>query len=88
MILTIDKTTGSCCYFDYRVSGNTGAYRAGTIISVWDGTNTEYTDNSTKDLNASTAGIIFTVTISGSNVVLSSVVTTGSWNIKIGARVI
>ena len=88
-LLSIDKTTGTACYFDYRVSNSsTGAYRAGTVMSVWDGTNIEYTDTSTADLVASTAGIEFVVSVSGSNIIISSVVTTGTWSIKVGARVI
>ena len=57
-------------------------------MSVWDGTNVEYTDTSTPDLIVSTAGVEFAVSISGSNLLFSSVVSTGTWNIKVGARVI
>ena len=85
----LDKTTGSACYFDYRVSNTgTGAYRAGTVTVVWDGSNIQYTDNSTPDLVASTIGIEFSASITGSNLILKSIVTTGTWNIKVGARVI
>ena len=87
--VSIDKTTGSACYFDYRVSNTaTGAFRSGTVMVVWDGTNVQYTDNSTADLGASTLGIEFSSLISGSNLILKSVVTVGTWNIKVGARVI
>jgi hypothetical protein len=88
-ILSIVKTSGSAAYFDYRVSNlSTGAFRAGTVTGVWDGTNATYVDRSTPDLNASTLGVSFTVTISSSNVVLTAVITTGTWNVKVGARFI
>jgi len=88
-LVSFNKLTGTACYFDYRVSNSgTGAYRAGVVMAVWDGTNIEYTDTSTPDLIASTLGIEFTVSISGDNVVLSTTVTTGTWDVKIGTRAI
>lgn len=48
----------------------------------------EYTSTSTNDLNDDTSGISFDVYISGDNVILSSVITTGTWNVKIGCRMI
>jgi len=87
--VTFDKTTGTACYFDYRVSDSgSGAYRAGTVMSVWDGTNVSYTDTSTTDLVASTADIEFTVGISGSNLILYVNITSGTWALKVGARII
>jgi hypothetical protein len=55
---------------------------------VWDGTNVQYTDSSTPDLGASTLGVEFSSLISGSDLILKAIVTTGTWNIKVGARVI
>jgi hypothetical protein len=87
-ILSIDKNTGMACYFDYIVSDAVSSSRAGTIISVWRGSTVEFTDTSTADIGASTTGIEFNVSISGSNLILYSVVTSGTWSIKVGARVI
>ncbi len=88
-ILSTDKTTGSACYYDYRVLNSiTGALRSGTIMAVWNSSSVEYTETSTADLVASTTGISFTVSVVSSNVVLSSTITTGTWDIKVGARVI
>ena len=85
-LVSIDYSTGTVCYFDYRVSNSgTGAYRAGTVMAVWDGSNVEFTDTSTADIVASTAGVEFSVAISGANVVLTAVITTGTWSIKIGS---
>ena len=57
-------------------------------MAVTDGAGAAYTDNSTVDLNASTAGIIFTATISSPNLLLNAVISTGTWSIKISARII
>ena len=91
-LLYINVSTGSAAWFDYRVNDTvTGAYRAGTVMTVWNGataTNTEYTDTSTPDLIASTAGIEFSTGLSGTNVRLIATVTSGTWNVKIGTRAI
>jgi len=49
-----------------------------------------YTDTSTPDLNASTLGISFQVTVSGGNVNLEAVTSSapGPWAVFAGARVI
>ena len=88
-ILSINKTLGSAAYFDYRVSNTaTGAYRSGTVMTVWDGTNSTYTDTSTPDLGASTNGIEFSTSVVGANIVLLGTITTGTWSVRIGARII
>jgi hypothetical protein len=66
----------------------TGYMRAGVVMSVWDATSATYTDNSTPDLNGSTVPISFTVTNNGTNVLLSAVVTSGTWLVKVGTRII
>jgi len=86
---TIDKTTGTAAYFDYRITNTVNSgWRAGTVMVVWDGTNVEFTDTSTNDITATTAGLSWSATISGSNLNLVATITSGTWNIKIGARVI
>jgi hypothetical protein len=69
-------------FIDYTVisSGSTGA-RAGTIMSIWSGTTAQYTDVSTNDIGT-TAGITFSVSVVGSNAVLSSSATTTGWTLK------
>lgn len=92
-VYTLDKYVGSAAYVDYRISNpTTRAFRAGTIMMVWDSLNNviEHTVVSTKDLTASTTDLIFSVDI---NVVtdyvrLLATVTNGTWNIKLGVRVI
>jgi hypothetical protein len=57
-------------------------------MTVWNGSAAAFTDTSTTDLNGSTEGISFTVTVSGGNVRLNAVVTVGVWTVKVGTRII
>ena len=89
VIMTIPTANGTSAFFDYYVNNSsTGAYRAGTVMCVWSSSAVAYTDTSTPDLVASTAGIEFTVDISASNVRLNAVITSGTWRVKVGTRVI
>ena len=57
-------------------------------MAIWDATNVQFTDTSTTDLNGSTRGIEFNVVIIGGNVILQSVVTSGTWSVDTGIRII
>jgi hypothetical protein len=88
---SIDESTGTAAYFDYRVTNTVNnGWRAGTVMAVWNPTANvvEFTDTSTADLTATTAGLSWSVSISGTSVQLIATITSGTWNIKIGARVI
>lgn len=89
-IYTISTINGNAAFFDYYISetAGTNAYRAGTIQAVWDGTNITYNEQSTGDLNSATNGLTFTLTISGGNVNLNAIRTSGTWKIKISSRII
>jgi len=88
-LLSLSASFGTGYFFDYWVSGVTsGSYRVGTVMAVTNGSAVQYTDTSTADLVASTAGINFSVGITGSNILLSALITSGSWNVKVGTRVI
>ena len=90
-VLSIDASSGSAAYFDYRVSNlGTNAYRSGTVTTVWNVSTGAITwnDVSTPDLTATTFPFSFTTTISGSNVILNAVISSGTWSLKVGARVI
>ena len=67
-------------FFDYTVISSTGA-RAGTIMSIWSGATAQSTDVSTNDIGT-TAGITFSISVVGSNAVLSSSATTTGWTLK------
>ena len=73
--------------FDYYVSDGTNK-RAGTIITAWDGSSTAYTDYSTPDIGGSTTAISFQTAISGGNLQLNAVVTSGTWTVKVATRII
>jgi len=64
--------------------------RAGTVMGVWDssGTTAGSTDYSTTDIIGSTIGISFSVTASSPSVSLVASVTSGTWTVKVGTRVI
>ena len=88
-VLTLPSTTGPSAYFEYVVFNSvTTAMRAGTILCVWNSSSASYTDTSTTDLGPSTEGISFQVTSGSGTVTLNAIVTTGTWNIKVGTRVI
>jgi hypothetical protein len=89
MTIPYGVTSSTGVFFDYYVSNSiTGAYRAGTVMSVTNGSTVAYTDTSTTDLVASTAGIEFSVDISGTDIRLRATITTGTWKVKVGTRVI
>lgn len=86
-VFSISKTSCNAIFFDYFVKETgTSAYRCGTVMCIQDGTTSTYTDIATSDLNASTSGIVFSTTFISSNIVLIATITSGTWNIKIGAR--
>lgn len=88
---SIDETTGTAAYFDYRVTNTVNnGWRAGTVMAVWNPTTNvvEFTDTSTADLTATTSGLSWSVSVTGTSVQLIATITSGTWNIKIGARVI
>jgi hypothetical protein len=67
-------------FYDYVIRSGSNS-RAGQIMAIWSGSSVNYTDNSTTDFG-STANLSFNVIVSGSNMVLRSTVTTGSWTVK------
>jgi hypothetical protein len=87
-IASISKLTGSSAHFEYVITNGSGYMRAGVVMSVWDITSATFNDFSTPDLNGSTLGFVFDVQISGSNVLLIANVTSGTWSVKVGTRII
>jgi hypothetical protein len=64
--------------------------RAGTVMAVWNSTGTAAgsTDYSTTDIFGSTLDISFNVTAAAPSVSLIASVTSGTWTVKVGTRVI
>jgi len=73
-------------FFDYVVSNGTNL-RAGTVTSVHDGTNVEYTETSTADLG-DTNDLTLSVDISAGNVRLRATAKSDNWSVKVLARLI
>jgi hypothetical protein len=75
--------TGSyrCAFFDYvTFSGST--VRAGTLVSTWSGSVTEYYENYTADLGGSTSIVILQTAISGSNIILQAGISGSAWSVR------
>jgi len=80
---------GVCAYVEYYIKNSSNsAIRAGVLIATWDGTNITFTDYSTPDLNNPTTGIKLDATISGANVLIRAIITSGTWDVKVGVRII
>jgi hypothetical protein len=86
-IQTFLTNAGYGAFFDYYVTNGTGS-RAGTIMANWNSTTVSYTDTCTADLGGATTGIEFTVDISASYVRLNVTITSGTWTVKSGTRII
>ena len=87
-IVSFTASAGNGAYFDYHLSGASNQRRTGTIMSTWNGSDVAFTDTSTPDLNGSTRAIEFNVAIITGNVTLQSVVTSGTWAVDTGIRII
>jgi hypothetical protein len=85
-LITIVAASGTSAVFDYYVSDGTNK-RAGTVISVWDNVTSMFTDYSTPDIGGATTGISFQTTVSGSDILFQAVVTSGTWTVKVGSRI-
>jgi hypothetical protein len=88
VVSTIPTTSGCSANFDYCVTESGGAMRSGTVKTVWNNSTAGYTDVSTTDIVGSTEGIEFTVDVSGGNVRLNAVITSGTWTVKVGTKVV
>jgi len=84
----IPTSSGCGAFFDYCITESGGAKRLGTVMTTWDSSGAAWTDTSTPDLNSSTLGIGFTVTVSGGNVNFNSVVTSGTWTVRLAVRIV
>ena len=95
-IFAINKTDGNAAFFDYYCKNTlSSSSRAGNISVVWDESNDsiDYTEISTNDINGSTEHLYFSTTIEttgtySGKMVLSANISSGSWNIKAGARIV
>ena len=83
-LYTLSTSSYDGVFFDYTVTSASNA-RAGNIMSIWNGGNLVYTENTTTDIG-STIGVTFNVEISQSQAQLISVTDTAGWKIKTTIR--
>lgn len=83
-IYLLNTSSFDSVFFDYTVSSGVNA-RAGNIMSVWNGGNLVYTENTTTDIG-STEGVVFNVEISESKAQLIVVTDSAGWKIKTTVR--
>jgi hypothetical protein len=88
VISTIPTLSGLSANFDYVIRNNSGYIRAGIVVAVWDSSNASYTDYSTTDLNGSTESFVWDVDVSSGTVRLKSVISSGTWTINVGTKII
>jgi hypothetical protein len=81
---TLGSTTAA--FFDYVVTSGSNA-RAGSVMVVINGGNVEFTETSTNDIG-DTSRITLKPTISGGNIILDATSTSGTWVVKVLARLI
>jgi hypothetical protein len=79
----VSVATGSfrSAFFDY-VAFSGSIVRAGTIVSTWSGSVTEYFENFTGDLGGSTAVVTLQTAISASNIVLQAGISGSAWSVR------
>ena len=67
-------------FYNYTLVSGSNA-RSGHFITVWNGGSIEFTDVSTNDIG-STSGVALTASLSGANVLLTTVLPSSGWTIK------
>jgi hypothetical protein len=73
-------------FFDYVATSGTNA-RAGTVFTVWNANNVEFTETSTNDIG-STSNLILSASLSAGAIQLQATSLTGTWSVKTLARMI
>ncbi len=84
VVCSIPMSSYTGGFFEYVVSDGVNA-RAGSMMSVWLGGNITNTEVYTTDIG-NTSTLSFSLTIVGSNVVLTAIATTSGWTVKMIIR--
>jgi hypothetical protein len=87
VLYAITSSIAYAGYFDYYIRNNNSS-RAGTIYSIWNNSNVELTDTCTNDLGGTTNSVTFSMDISSSYARLICGISSGSWTLKISARLL
>jgi hypothetical protein len=79
----VSAATGSfrSAFFDY-VAYSASVVRAGTVVSTWSGSVTEFYENFTGDLGGSTSVVTLQTAISASNIVLQAGISGSAWSVR------
>ena len=79
----VSAATGSfrCAFFDY-VAFSGSIVRAGTVVTTWSGSATEFYENYTADLGGSTSVVTLQTAISGSNIQLQAGISGSAWAVR------
>ena len=88
---SVAKTAAVSAFFEYCVIETSNSrFRAGTLTVVWDAASgtVAITETSTQDLNGSTSGLSLSASIVSNNLILSANISSGTWSLKLGARLI
>jgi hypothetical protein len=87
----IPQADGVAAFYDYYVyNSDNAAYRAGNIVTAWNTLSgiIVFSETGTDDLGGSTIDLSWSTVLQSGNVVLRSTLTAGTWNVKVGARVL
>ena len=86
-LVTLSSSIIRSLFIEYHANNTSnGGHRAGAMIVVENGSTAEYTEYRTTDLTATTSGLVLSASISGSNVLVTGTITSGTWNIKLAVR--
>lgn len=83
-IHSIPTSSYSSAFIEYVISDTINS-RAGNIQSVWLGSDVNYTETATMDIG-NTTDFDWDVVIAGNGIKVNSVITAGSWTVKINSR--
>ena len=74
--------TGSyiSAFYNYALTSGSNS-RAGQIIAIWNGGSIQHTEVTTQDIG-NTSNVYLTASLSGANVLLTTVLPTSGWTIK------
>jgi hypothetical protein len=85
-VTSSNGTIYNSAFYNYSITSGSNA-RAGQIISIWNGSQIQYTDVSTLDIGDTTS-VAFTSSLSGPNIVLNTVLPSNGWTIKVTSNLL
>jgi hypothetical protein len=86
VVATLATGSYDSAHFDYVVKDGTN-FRTGTVMTIWNDDNIEFTDTSTNDIG-NTLGVNFTVDTNAGNARLKVTAPAGTWAVKTAVRML